>query len=99
MEGSLLASSRAESVSSSVCEVSSSEGIVGSVEGVDVGGLVPVMLSSLAEQLLRESGWGVGSENDFASGQESFRSTSVAITSAIGHSESTGWLLEGRGCG
>jgi hypothetical protein len=97
MEGSSWASSRIESTSSSVCEASSSEGIVVRVEeAVEVGGLVP-MLSSLVEKVLRESAWGVESENDFASGQESFRSTSVAITSTIGHSEWTGRLPGGRG--
>lgn len=94
MEGSSRASSRIESTSSSVCEVSSSEGIVVRVEAVEVGGLVP-MLSSLVKKVLSESAWGVESENDFASGQESFRSTSVAITSTIGHSEWTGRLPGG----
>lgn len=96
MQGSSRASSRIESTSSSVCEVSSSEGIVVRVEAVEVGGLVP-MLSSLVKKVLSESAWGVESENDFASGQESFRSTSVAITSPIGHSEWTGRLPGGRG--
>jgi hypothetical protein len=83
--------------------LSSSEGIVGSVEAVDVGGLVPVTLwSSLVEKELlvgmdlvgmdlvgKDSASGLVVESGSGSMKGPFRSTAVAMSGALEHSEWT----------